>query len=78
MGRRRWERWSPAGIRGGEGPVERGVGEWGRDRDREEMGRRRGLGNGEWGWGEEDGRDLAKSPTPLSNSAPLGVRHYEA
>jgi hypothetical protein len=26
------------------------------------------------GWGG----DLAKSPTPLSNSAPLGVRHSDA
>jgi hypothetical protein len=40
--------------------------------------RRRGLGNGEWGWGEEEGRDFSKSPDTLSNSAPLGVRHYEA
>jgi hypothetical protein len=36
------------------------------------------VGNGEWGWGEEDGRDLAKSPTPLSNGALLGVRHSDA
>jgi hypothetical protein len=53
MGRRRWERWSPAGIRGGEGPVERGVGGGEIEIERE---RRLGLGMGRrrWsGFGEE-------------------------
>jgi hypothetical protein len=62
---------------GGEG-VARVAGEVASER-RPPSERRGSIGEwGEWGWGEEEMVGMAKSPTPLSNGALLGVRHSDA
>jgi hypothetical protein len=65
------------GVAGGE---EEGEG-WQREADRGTAASLRGRRGGVVRWdlvgtGEEG--EISKSPTPLSNSAPLGVRHYVA